>query len=142
MTHIFPWTRTVTMAVALAFVATVASPQSAKPGAVTSGDHAHGAFVPPSASDQSLAARHKGMLGKMATEQARLKMLVADMNMLTGDLKVEAIARLLTLLVERHSDMRADMMEMHERMMGRPTEGMPDDAAEEEPGAMCSPTAN
>ncbi len=73
------------------------------------------------------------------------------MNMLTGDLKVEAMASVLTLLVKRQSMMRGQMMEMHDRMMRRmkgPISGAP--AAppnamvppDREPGEMCLPPTN
>ena len=89
-------------------------------------------------------------MGRMAADDARLEALVADMNMLTGELKVEAMARVLTLLVERQSMMRKHMMDMHGRMMPQmgaisaPPAGRPPDAgvtADSEPEEMCLPPA-
>jgi hypothetical protein len=77
---------------------------------------------------------------------AELKTLVADMNMFTGELKIETMARVLTLLVERQTAMREQMMAMHQLMMHMmaPTEDLdvegpsgavvPDDV---DPGSMC-----
>ena len=153
MTRISRWTRTLTMTAVVALSATVASSQPAHDGhAPATGDPALSQPPELSRGDQSMATMHKGMMARMAAEDTRLETLVADMNMLTGDLKVEAMARVLTLLVKRQSMMRGQMMEMHDRMMRRmrgpisdapsadpPNVMVPPDR---EPGEMCLPPTN
>jgi hypothetical protein len=109
--------RIVTMAAFLALCPAVASPQPADRGHATGPDPAHSRQAQRSRDMQSMAAMQKDMLGTMAADDARLKALVSDMNMFTGDLKVEAIAKVLTLLVERQSMMRQHMMRMHDQLM-------------------------
>ena len=144
------WTATVVGAVVLS--ATVASAQSEHHG------HTAGPAPPASQSLQkardagSMAMMHKDLLGKMAAEDARLKTFVADMNMLTGDLKVEAIARVVTLLVERQSAMRQQVMNMHEQMMWnmmKATTDTPEETRSDRPSftgvehpEMCVPPTN
>jgi hypothetical protein len=139
--------RTVTMAAVLVLCASVASPQSAHRGHATEPDPAHGRQAQPSRDMQSMAM-HKDMLGRMAADDARLKALVADMNMFTGDLKIEAIAEVVTLLVERQSMMRQHLTKMHDQMMWNmvrslgapPTSDLPDIVTpESEPAEMCQP---
>jgi hypothetical protein len=105
-----------------------------------------------------MAMMRKDMMARMAAEDARLKALVADMNMFTGEMKVDAMARIVTLLVERQTMMRrhmmeTDMMEMHRRMMmppiwraipGEPAGGPPSagGTADGEPDEMCLPPTN
>jgi len=109
--------RMVTTAAVLVLCASVASPQSAHRGHATGADPAHSRHAQPSRDMQSMAAMHQDMLGKMAADDARLKTLVADMNMFTGDLKIKALADVVTLLVERQSMMRQHMLRMHDEMM-------------------------
>ena len=143
---------TATMAAVLVMSAAVASGQS--------GHQGHAAAPAPSASQsvqtprdaRSMAMMHKDLLGKMAAEDARLKAFVADMNMMTGDLKVEAIARVVTLLVERQSAMRQHVRNMHEQMrwnMMRAATDAPEETASDLPGStdtepteMCLPPTN
>jgi hypothetical protein len=73
---------------------------------------------------QSTATMQKDMMSRMAAEDARLETLVADMNMFTGEMKIDAMARVLTLLAERNLMMRRHMMEMHGRMMSSMSEAM------------------
>jgi hypothetical protein len=98
----------------------------------------------------------RDMTARMKALDDRIQALTVDMNMFVGDLKVQAMASLLTAMVERqalmHREMmstRADMMSMRDWMMtgGRMNEktgaGMnhetPDAAPENEPGTMCAP---
>lgn len=142
--------RTFLITGAMVLAATVASPQSAHHGTATASDDGiQSQSGQTFNSRQSMAAMLKVGMTRMATADADLKALVADMNMFTGEMKIEMMARVLTLLVERQSMMRAHMMEMHDRMMGtrsgaipspsvdRPFDGTTDDP---EPGAMCAPT--
>jgi hypothetical protein len=140
--------RMVTMAAVLVLCASVASPQSPPHGHATGPDPAHGRQAQPSRDRQSMAAMHKDMLGQMAADDARLEALVADMNMFTGDLKIEAIAEVVTLLVERQSMMRQHLTKMHDQMMWNmvrslgapPTNDLPDIVTpESEPAEMCQP---
>ena len=117
MTCIAGWIRTVTIAAGLVLSATGASAQSASPGQATMPACAHCRLAQTLPGAQSMATMNKDMMARMATEDARLEALVADMNMFTGEMKLEAMARVLTLLVERQSMMRKHMMDMHGRMM-------------------------
>jgi hypothetical protein len=77
-----------------------------------------------------------------------LRLPADDMKMFAGEMKIETMARLVTLLVERLSIMREQTMDMHELMMraplgpsasaidpGRSTET--DNMAELDAGEMC-----
>ena len=147
MTCIAGWIRPVTIAASLVLSATVASAQSASPGQATMPACAHCRLAQTLPGAQSMATM-KDMMARMATDDARLEALVADMNMLTGEMKIEAMARVVTLLVERQSMMRRHMMDMHGRMMPQmgaifaPPAGRPPDAgvtADSEPDEMCLP---
>ena len=144
--------RMVTTAAVLALCASVASPQSVHRGRATRSDQTYSRQSQPSRDMQSMAAMHKDMLGKMAADDARLEALVADMNMFTGDLKVKALADVVTLLVGRQSTMRQHMMRMHDQMMlnmmktigSVPGEALPGGilTPDSEPAEMCLPPAN
>ena len=151
MTCFAGWIRTVTIAAGFVLSATVASPQSASHEQATPPDCAHCRPAQSLRGAPSMATMSKDMMTRMATEDARLEALVADMNMLTGDLKVEAIARVLTMLVERQATMHKHMMDMHRRMMlemgaiSAPLAGRPPDvdaSADSEPEEMCLPPTN
>ena len=58
------------------------------------------------------------MYARIAVLDARIEMLVTDVKSFAGEMKVAAMAELLTTLVERQTLMRQDMMTMHNRMMG------------------------
>jgi hypothetical protein len=115
-------------------------------------DCAHCAAMQPVPGGQSTATMQKDMMSRMAAEDARLETLVADMNMFTGEMKIDAMARVLTLLAERNLMMRRHMMEMHGRMMSSmseamgapPTAGAPNGevTADSESQEMCLPPAN
>jgi hypothetical protein len=141
----------VTIAASLVLSATGASAQSASPGQATMPACAHCRLAQTLPGAQSMATMNKDMMTRMATEDARLEALVADMNMFTGELKVEAMARVLTTLVERQSMTHKHMMDMHRRMMlemgaiSAPPAGRPPDvgvSVESEPDEMCLPTTN
>jgi hypothetical protein len=89
----------------------------------------HQAIEPSSESQaQSSAKQNERPGGMMADADAKLDALVAKMNAATGAQKVDAIAELLTALVQQHKSMRermmADpvMMQMH-RMMDKKDAG-------------------
>ena len=144
--------RTVMIAAGLVLFATVASPQSTERGRAAAPDCAHCGAVQPVPAGRSIAMMRKDMMARMAAEDARLEALVADMNMFTGEMKVEAMARVLTLLVERQTMMRRHMMDTHGRMMsrmmgtitGQPAGGPPtaEETADCEPDEMCRPSTN
>ena len=150
MTMVCRWTRAVVIAGGIVLAASAASGQSASPPGETSTFHhgthqrAHRGAAPGEFAGAMLK------FGMHATAvDAELKTLVADMNMFTGDLKIEAMARALTLLVERQSAMREQMMAMHGWMMHMmaPMEDLsiegpsgavvPEDV---DPGSMCAET--
>jgi hypothetical protein len=139
----------VTIAASLVLSATGASAQSASPGQATMPACAHCRLAQTLPGAQSMATMNKDMMTRMATEDARLEALVTDMNMFTGEMKLDAMARVVTLLVERQSTMHKHMMEMHRRMMlgmgaiSAPPTGRPPDvdaSADREPDEMCLPT--
>ena len=153
MTRISRSTRTLTLTVVV-LSAAVASAQPVHHGHTPATENTALSQPPaqPSRGDQAMATMHKDRMARMAAEDTRLETLVADMNMLTGDLKVEAMAQVLTLLVKRQSMMRGQMMEMHDRMM-RGVRGPIADAPaadqpsitgspDREPGDMCLPPTN
>ena len=64
-------------------------------------------------------AQKAGMTGmNMAASNARLDELVKKMNAAQGQAKVDAIAELLTALVQTHKGMHADMSQMMSNMHG------------------------
>ena len=154
MTHISGSIRTLTMTVVVVLSAAVASTQPVHDGHAPATGHTTLSQPPaqPSRGDHAMATMHKDMMARMAAEDTRLETLVADMNMLTGDLKIEAMAQVLTRLVKRQSMMRGQMMEMHDRMMRGmrgPTANAPSAdppsvmvSPDREPGDMCLPPTN
>ena len=151
MTCFTGWIRTVTIAAGLVLSAAVASPQSASHEQATPPDCAHCRPAQSLRGAPSMATMPKDMMTRMATEDARLEALVADMNMFTGEMKLDAMARVLTLLVERQSTMHKHMMDTHRRMMlemgavSAPPTGRPPDvdaSADSEPDEMCLPPTN
>ena len=60
---------------------------------------------------------HQKMMAEMKATDARLDALVAKMNAATGDAKVQALAELVTAMVQQHKDMQGRMMSMM-RMRG------------------------
>jgi hypothetical protein len=137
------------MMVGFVLFASVVSPQPAAEGQPTPARWAwHNGVQPFDA--RPMAAIHKDMLERMAADDARLRDLVAAMNMFTGELKLDAMARVLTLVVERQFTMRQQMMEMHGRMMEERTSAVPGPSHRDRPAAavttdlepeeMCVPT--
>ena len=95
--------------------------------------------------------RHEVALARWSAIDDRIEALVADMHMFTGELKVVAMDALLTAIVERQSDMRAEMRLMHggqmpqilERSVPHAPPAWSDEASgwwlDEEPQRMCAP---
>ena len=130
--HVF---RTLAVAVAALLYATSAAPQSAPQpqghdhGSPTAAIRPQGAIAAPSVMEQ-IAALDK-----------RIQMLATDMRMLSGEMKVDVMASLLSTMIERQTLMEGEMKAMREGMMRRMMERRepPSAALEEEPGGMCAP---
>jgi hypothetical protein len=149
MTRFSAHIRTVTMIAGFVLVASVVSPQLAAEGQPTPATWVwHNGVQPFDA--RPTADIQKDMLERMAADDARLEDLVAAMNMFTGELKLDAIARVLTIVVERQFTMRQQIMEMHGRMMEGTTSAVPGPSRRGRPAAavttdlepeeMCVPT--
>jgi hypothetical protein len=66
---------------------------------------------------QDMAKMHEKMMAEMKAEQARLEELVTKMNSASGTAKVDAMAGLLTAIVQNHGKMIERMDMMHQHMM-------------------------
>jgi hypothetical protein len=62
---------------------------------------------------------HEQMMAEMKAADARLDMLVKEMNAASGNAKVTAMAAVVTELVAQHKSMHERMGQMHQGMMGR-----------------------
>ena len=150
MTSVCRWMRTFSITGAMVLAATAASPQSAHhEGVASSHEGIQSRSGPTPSSQPSMAATLKIGMTRMAAADAELDALVADMNMFMGEMKIDIMARLLTLLVERQAMMRQHMMAMHDRLMRTMSEGVASPTVERpadtttddpEPGLMCVPT--
>ena len=78
---------------------------------------------------------------QIAALDKRIQMLATDMRMLSGEMKVDVIASLLSSMLERQSLMEGEMKTMREGMMRRMMERRepPSASLEQEPGGMCAP---
>ena len=129
--------RTLTVAVGLLTAATAAAPQSvAEPRG-----YAHGRDTARLQSPNSKAAL-PSVMEQIAALDTRIQMLSSDMRMLSGEMKVDAMASLLTSLIERQTLMESSMRTMREGMMPRMEEHRdpPFASLEQEPGGMCAPS--
>ena len=120
------WVRHVAVAAAaLSMSAPAPSWASQLPGGERQ-EHAHdAATLPGSPGDgmmNGMMKRHEDAMARGAVMDDRIKALVADMQMFTGEFKVVAMAALLTAIVQRQSVMRDEMRQMHGEMMGRTME--------------------
>jgi hypothetical protein len=141
--------RTFMIAGSIALTATAASGQSASP-AGAGGFHKD--ELPKTlqiSNGESMAAHLKFGMTRATAIDADLKALIDDMNMFAGEMKVEAMARAVTLLADRLSTMRQQMTAMHQLMMRMTTDPAWGDsdtgpstapADEVEPEAMCRET--
>jgi hypothetical protein len=109
--------RTALAAAALVVPAATASSQPIAAASAPMADAAPQRHASPPAAD--MAAMHKDMLSRLAATDARLDALVADMHMFTGELKIQTMAEILTLLVERQSAIDAVVSRRYQRMLGR-----------------------
>ena len=127
--------RTLGMTTALVVSATTAAPQTVKPshgheqGDAAERIHPEGAHAVPSKVMEQIAALDN-----------RINALSTDMRKLSGEMKIDAMAALLTAMLERQSLMESGMKTMRERMLRRMAESRepPANSSEEEPGGMCS----
>jgi hypothetical protein len=129
------------MAAATVLAATTASAQPA--GDRQAHDHQdHAAAAPSQGSAAGMARMSREGMARLAALDGRIRTLAIDMNMFTGELKVETMAALLTALVERQSLMGLEMRQMHEGMMRRMMQhrSAPAASPDEEPGTMCAPS--
>ena len=131
MTSILQAFRTAALSGAVLLYATSAAPQSvATPqGHEHQGAPAVGMKAAPSSSE------------RVAALDRRIEMLSADVRMFSGEMKVEAMAALISSMLERQSLVETNMKSMHERMMRRMAERQLHAApAESEPESMCAPS--
>ena len=142
--------------VALAMAAGLAGPAMVM--AAPQGDvwvhHDHSATAPVQSAAPSDTRRD--MMARMMALDERIKNLTTDMNMFIGDMKVQAMAKLLNAMVERQTMMRDEVMPMMREGMMKKMESMmnmesmmkgrsmmpgapPNMAPEDEAGGMCAP---
>ena len=129
--HVF---RTLAVAgTALLYAASAAPQAAARPQG-----HDHGAA---STTRPQSAVAAPSVTEQIAALDTRIQLLAADMRMLSGEMKVDVMASLLSSMLERQSLMEGEMKTMRERMMGRMMERResPVAALEQEPGAMGAP---
>lgn len=67
--------------------------------------------------DTTMSGMQNKMMADMKAQDAKVDALVAKMNAATGNAKADAIAELLTAMVQQHKTMRDGMMQMHDDMM-------------------------
>jgi hypothetical protein len=134
MTSILQVFRTLAATAAVLLYATSAAPQSAAPQGHDHGDPAttispQGAIAAPS------------VMERIAALDKQIQMLATDMRMLSGEMKVDVMALLLSTMIERQTLMEGEMKSMRGRMMRGMMERRESPAAspEQEPGGMCAP---
>ena len=66
----------------------------------------------------NMTTRHEDMMARMAGLDARVQLLTKEMNSSSGDARVNAMAALLTAVVEQNQTMRSAMTEMKGGMAG------------------------
>jgi hypothetical protein len=71
-----------------------------------------------------MSEMHQKMEAEMKAQDAELDKLVADMNAATGDKKVDAIAAVVSKMVEQRKAMHEKMAVMHMGMMNSPKPGV------------------
>ena len=86
--------------------ALLAQEEHGKMGDMMKGDHTQ------------MAEMHQKMDAEMKAQDAELDKLVAAMNSATGEKKVDAIAAVVSKLVEQRKAMHEKMGAMHEKMQG------------------------
>jgi hypothetical protein len=129
--------RTLTVAAGLLTVATAAAPQSA----AQPRGHEHGRDIAQLHAQDGKAAV-PSVMEQIAALDERIQMLSTDIRMFSGEMRIDAMASLLSAVVERQSLMENSMKTMREGMMSRMMEhrAPPAAAPEQEPGGMCAPS--
>lgn len=132
--HVF---RILAVAATALLYATSAAPQSA---AHPQG-HDHGDPAATIRPQSAIAA--PSVMEQIAALDKRIQMLATDMRMLSGEMKVDVMASLLSTMIERQSLMEGEMKTMREGMMRRMMERRepPSALLEQEPGGMCAPAS-
>ena len=127
--------RTLAVAAVALLYATSAAPQSA----AHSQGHDHGNATVTIRPRGAVAA--PSVMAQVAALDNRIQVLATDMRMLSGEMKVDVMASLLSAMIERQSLMEGEMKTMHEGMMRRMMERheSPTASLEHEPGGMCAP---
>ena len=150
MTRLHRWVWTVTVTAAAAMFLATASPSWARQGPDGQRQgHARQMMAVPLDQVGGMMKTHQDAMARWAAMDGRIQLLMADVNMFTGELKVAAMAELLTAIVERQSAMMDEMWQMHGLITPSVTEyGAPDSSLawppevprrDEEPGMMCAP---
>lgn len=67
---------------------------------------------------QEMMKMHEQMMTEMKAADGRLDALVKEMNAAKGEAKVNAVAAVVTELVQQQKSMHAHMGQMHQQMMG------------------------
>ena len=67
---------------------------------------------------QDMMKMHEQMMAEMKASDAKLDALLKDMNSVSGDARVTAMAAVVNELVRQHKAMHARMGQMHQQMMG------------------------
>ena len=79
---------------------------------------AQGATQPQPPSMQDMMKMHEQMMAEMTAGDAKLDTLVQAMNSATGAGKVDAVASVVSELVQQQKAMHTHMGQMHQQMMG------------------------
>lgn len=104
-----------TIAMALFAQVSGGSTVGTTPQAAAQAGHDHQTGKPMSMPD--MQKMHEKMMADMKAEQQKLDELVKTMNSAKGDARVDAIAAIVTQLVEHHRAMGERMSMMHQHMM-------------------------
>lgn len=90
-------------------------------GSVAAAQHSsatHETTQPEPSNMQAMMKMHGQMMAEMKAGEAKLDVLVKDMNSATGEAKVTALAAVVNELVQQHKAMHGRMGEMQQQMMG------------------------
>jgi hypothetical protein len=103
--------------IAVVFAQVPGTPVRATPqvASMSQAEHAHEAQKPMGMQD--MQKMHDQMMADMKAEQQKLDELVKKMNSAKGDARVDAIAAIVTQMVEHHRGMAERMNMMHQHMM-------------------------
>jgi hypothetical protein len=136
MTSTLQLFRTLTVATAALLYAASAAPQPAAQPQV----HNHG--DPPASLRPQNTVAASSVMEQIAALDKRIQMLATDMRMLSGEMKVDVMASLLSSMLDRQSLMESEMKTIREGMMRRMMERRepPSASLEQEPEEMCAPS--